>query len=161
MAPIVLASLGWSACQILFTSTTTRTLFSPLNQNQRISLQIIHGLVSSQNEILKEIDQTNTAIRKDHRENGLTKAIAKGGESLGELAKDGYSNCAIIKWHIDFHLKRSPNPDLSPETEDHEMYLKYLDSVVKEMQKTTESGKTVPREKFEQIYSENQFKPRP
>lgn len=132
-----------------------------LNQNQRISLQMIHGLVHSQNEILREIDMANAAVRKDYRDNGLSKFTFEGGESLGELAKHGYSNCAIIKWHIDFHLSRNPHPDLSPETEGHEMYLKYLDSVVKEMQKTIDSGKDVPKEKLDQIYFENQFKPRP
>lgn len=132
-----------------------------LNQNQRISLQMIHGLVAAQNDILREIDETNSAVRKNHRENGLTEATVKGGENLGELTKHGYSNCAIIKWHIDLHLKRKQSPDLSPNTEDHEIYLKYLESIVKEMQKTIESGKTVPKESFEKIYSENQFRPRP
>jgi len=132
-----------------------------LNQNQRISLQLIHGLVATQNEVLKKIDETTTAIMKDHRENGPSAAIARGGETLGELAKAGYSGCAIIKWHIDFHLKHMANPNLSPETDDHKMYLKYLDSVAKEMNKTIESGKTIPKEEFEKIYSQHLFKPRP
>ena len=126
-----------------------------LNQNQRISLQMIHGLVASQNEVLVEIDQVNAAARKDFLENGASEKTAKFGQSLGELAKQGYSNCAIIKWHIDFHLKRNPNPDLSPETADHKMYLKYLDLVSKEIEKTINSGKAVPKEKFEEICPED------
>ena len=132
-----------------------------LNQNQRISFQMIHGFVASQNEILKEYDSINSSIRKDHRENGLSESTVKGGDHLGELAKHGYSNCAIIKWHIDFHLKDKNDPDLSGGNEDHKAYLKYMESVVKEMNKTVESGKTIPREKFEVIFDESSFPPSP
>lgn len=128
-----------------------------LKQNQRISLQMIHGLVLSQNEILKDIDVINSGIRKDYRENGLSESIVKGGETLGELTKHGYSNCAIIKWHIEFHLARKSNPDLSPGTEDHRRYLQYLESVVAKMEEVIESGKTVPMDKFEKIYSDDYF----
>jgi hypothetical protein len=132
-----------------------------LNQNQRISFQMIHGLINSQNEFLKEYDDINRSVHKDHRENGLTESIVKGGDHLGELAKHGYSNCAMIKWHIDFHLNREKDPDLSIGNEDHKAYLKYLESVVKEMNKTIESGKTIPREKFEMIFDESHFSPSP
>lgn len=130
-----------------------------LNQSQRISLQMIHGLVDGQNQLLEEIDKTSSAVRKDHRENGLTEVTARGGEDLGELTKHGYSNCAIIKWHIDYHLKNPSNPDLSPSTKEHEMYLKYLESVIEKIRDTVESGKTIPKEKFEKIYSAGDFPP--
>ena len=129
-----------------------------LNQNQRISLQMIHSLVDSQNEILKQIESVNAKAHEDFRQKGATIATKECGETLGELAKHGYSNCAIIQWHIDFHLKRNPNPDLSPNTEAHERYLKYLASIKDKMAKVVESGKSVSKEQFENIYDASQFK---
>lgn len=132
-----------------------------LNRSQRISLQMIHGLVDSQNAILKQIENVNSEARDDFRRNGTNEATAEFGETLGELTKHGYSNCAIIQWHIDFHLKRNPNPDLSPNTEDHALYIEYLESVKEQMEKMVTSGKTIPKEHFESICSEKQFKPAP
>ena len=143
----------------IFTSYYKDALLS-LNQSQRISLQMIHGLVDSQNGILRQIEDINAKAHEDFRKNGTNETTKEYGETLGELTKHGYSNCAIIQWHIDFHLKRDPNPDLSPNTEDHRLYLKYLTSVKDEMEKVVESGKTIPKENFENIYSESQFKPK-
>src|SRR3546814_206622 len=112
-----------------------------LNQNQRISYQLVHKLVDSQNTMLNELQVACADTRKEHRANGLSKEFLRGAEQLGDLSKNGYSNCAIIKWHIDFHLKNQRNPDLSPESQDHEAYLKYLESVVREIQIGRASGR--------------------
>lgn len=132
-----------------------------LNQNQRISFQLIHGLIAAQNVILAEINKANTDVLRDHRTNGPNNATVTGGEILGELAKDGYSNCSIIKWHIDFHMKHKSNPDLSPNTKAHDMFLKYLDKIVIETQKTIDSGKTIPKENYDKFYFESTVEPRP
>ena len=128
-----------------------------LNQNQRISYQLVHKLVDAQNEILSDLQTVSVETHKEHRANGMSKEFLRGAERLGELSKHGYSNCAIIKWHIDFHLKNKANPDLSPETKDHEAYLIYLESVVQEMNRTIETGRTVSREDFEKIYNPQHF----
>ena len=67
-----------------------------LNQDQRISFQMIHGLVDHANKIIEEIDKLTNEIQKEFRENGLSEKIAKGGSHWGALARAGYSNCAII-----------------------------------------------------------------
>ncbi|HEV2538526.1 MAG TPA: hypothetical protein VGU03_02355 [Frateuria sp.] len=128
-----------------------------LNQSQRISFQMIHGLVGTQNFMLNQIENLCSVMRKEHRTNGLSAEFLRCTEELGELTKHGYSNCAIIKWHIDFHLNNQDAPNLSPGTEDHRAYLQYLESVIKEMNQTIESGKTISKEKFETIYNPNDF----
>ncbi len=129
-----------------------------LNQSQRISFQMIHGLVGAQNSMLGQFETLCAAIRKEHRANGLSPEFLRSVEELGETTKHGYSSCAIIKWHIDFHLKNQGNPNLSPGTEDHKLYLQYLESVVKEMDRTVETGKTIPKNKFETIYDPDDFR---
>lgn len=111
-----------------------------LNQSQRISFQMIHGLVGAQNFVLSQLEILCSGMRKERRTNGLSAEFLRCTEELGELNKHGYSNCAIIKWHIDFHLKNQADPNLSPGTEDHRAYLRYLESVVKEMDRTVETG---------------------
>lgn len=132
-----------------------------LNQNQRISFQMIHSQVNVQNSMLIKLESLCSETRKEHRTNGLSPEFLRGAEELGELTRHGYSNCAIIKWHIDFHLKNPSNPDLSPETEDHKAYLQYLESVVKEMNRTIDTGKTIPKDKFERIYDPDNFRENP
>ncbi|WP_426701487.1 hypothetical protein ACPPVV_00270 [Rhodanobacter sp. Col0626] len=129
-----------------------------LNQSQRISFQMIHGLVGAQNTMLSQLENLCVAMRKEHRANGPSAEFLRCAEELGELTKHGYSNCAIIKWHIDFHLKNQGDPNLSPGTEDHRAYLRYLESVVKEMNRTVESGKTIPKDKFDTIYNPDDFR---
>jgi hypothetical protein len=97
-------------------------------------------------------------VKREHRTRGGSKEFLRGAEELGILFKHGYSNCAILKWHVDFHLKNQANPDLSPNTDNHKIYLQYLESVVKEMNRTVEAGKTIPRERFETIYDPGSFK---
>lgn len=130
-----------------------------LNQNQRISFQMIHEMVYHQNEILKEIHTVNSSVYKEYMENGLSASIAKGGKHHGQLSKDGYSNCSIIKWHIKHHLERKSNPGLTPYSEDHKAYLQYLESLIKEIDKTIDSGRAIPKEKFGKLFDESDFGP--
>jgi hypothetical protein len=134
-----------------------RDVLLHLNQSQRISFQMIHGLVGAQNSVLSRLENLCSATRKEHRANGLSAEFLRCVEELGELTKHGYSNCAIIRWHIDFHLKNQGDPNLSPGTEDHRAYLRYLESVIKEMNRTIETGKTISKETFETIYSPDDF----
>ncbi len=60
---------------------------------------------------------------------------------------------ALALWHIKFHLSRSKSPDLSPYTETHKQYLKYLDNVNKKIRKTMDDAKELDRSEFERIYN--------
>lgn len=128
-----------------------------LRQKQRISLQLIHGLVAVHNKTLERYQDRNEEVIKDFRDNGLTDKTSKAAEELITMVKHGYSNCAIIKWHIRHHLNHK-NPDLSVGTEHHKEYLKFMESVSEEIERTISSGSLIPREKFEKVYSEEWFK---
>lgn len=130
-----------------------------MGQDQRISFQMIHRLIAAQNSVLESIEAVSSETHKEHRANGVSDEFLRGAEELATLTKHGYSNCAIIKWHVDFHLKNPTGPDMSPNTENHAAYLQYLESVVKEMDRTIETGKTITKETFETIYDPGIFKP--
>jgi hypothetical protein len=67
-----------------------------LNQSQRISFQMIHGLVGAQNSMLGQFETLCASIRKEHRANGPSAEFLRSVEELGLMTKHGYSNCAII-----------------------------------------------------------------
>lgn len=95
---------------------------------------MIHKFIAFQNAILNQSKDGNASVIKDHRENRITITKVNGAEPIGELVKEDYNVRAIIKWHIDFHLKRKSNPDPSLMTKDHQAYLKYLKSASNEIE---------------------------
>lgn len=128
-----------------------------LNQHQRISFQMIHSLVEQVNAGMLELREITVEIQKEHLANGMSQKIAKAGKVWGEKTKAEYEHCALLKWHIQFHLKNEKNPDLSPYTADHERYLRYVESVKSEVEKIIKTGEKIDREKFEQIYDPESF----
>jgi hypothetical protein len=132
-----------------------------LSKSQRMSFQMIHSLVDYGNKILEEFNELTNELQKEARANGTSEKIVVGGKHWGELAKNGYSNCAIIKWHIDYHINNKKHHDLSPFTKTHKDYLKYTESVNIEMDKIIESGKNIKKEQFEKIYDSRHFETHP
>lgn len=128
-----------------------------LNQNQRISYQLIHSLIRGLNEGLDNIRSLTIEIQKHHQKNGTTEETVLFGKEWGEMIKAEYSNAASIRWHARYHLDNKCNPDLSPMTEGHENYLKFLVEVESEANKLMKSGESIDRKKFEEIYSPSSF----
>ncbi len=128
-----------------------------LNQNQRISYQLIHSLIRSLNDGLDSIRSRTTEIQKHHQKNGTTEEIVIFGKEWGEMIKAEYINSAAIRWHIRYHIDNKCDPDLSPMTDGHKNYLKFLAEVESEANKLIKSGESIDRKKFEEIYSPSSF----
>jgi hypothetical protein len=128
-----------------------------LSQQQRISYQMIHSFVDQVNAGILELRDMTMEIQNEHFANGFSQKIAKAGEGWGEKVKAEYQHCASLRWQIRFHLQNKNNPDLSPYTKHHEDYARYLQNVKAEVDKVIESGKTIDREKFNQVYVPEAF----
>lgn len=128
-----------------------------LNQQQRISYQMIHSLVDQVNAGILELKEMTVEIQNEHFANGLSEKIAKAGEGWGEKVKAEYQHCASLQWQIRFHLQHGKNPDLSPYTSHHENYARYLQNVKAEADRIIESGETIDLDKFNQDYNPESF----
>jgi hypothetical protein len=128
-----------------------------LNQNQRISYQLIHSLIHQLNESLNSIRTLTTVIQKHHQKNGTTEETAILGKEWGEMIKAEFINAAAIRWHARHHIDNKCNPDLSLMTEGHKNYLKFLVEVEIEANTLIKSGQSIDRKEFERIYSPSDF----
>ncbi|MBE8717846.1 hypothetical protein C4F51_11685 [Cellvibrio sp. KB43] len=128
-----------------------------LNQNQRISYQLIHSLIRRLNESLDNIRCLTIEIQKHHQKNGTTEETDNLRKEWGEMIKAEYINAAAIRWHTRFHLEHQSNPDLSLMTEFHKNYLKFLEAAQEEANRLIDSGTKIDITKFEEIYSSSFF----
>lgn len=128
-----------------------------LNQRQRISYQMIHLLVDQVNAGIIELKTIAQEIQNEHFANGPSQKIAKACKGWGEKVKAEYQHCATLQWQVRFHLQHKRSPDLSPYTKHHEDFTRYLQSVNDEADKVIQTGKTIDRDKFNQIYVPESF----
>jgi hypothetical protein len=129
-----------------------------LNQNQRISFQMIHNLVDRVNSGIDDLKMLTAQIQNDHLENGLTEKIIKLGKVWAEKNKAEYANCASLQWQVKYHLTNKSSPDLSSYTNAHEDFCRYLEQADLEAKKFIESGKSIDRSKFEKTYDPELFR---
>ncbi|KQY52136.1 hypothetical protein [Lysobacter sp. Root494] len=130
-----------------------------LNQQQRISFQMIHALIDQINSGITEFKAITVDIHDEHFANGMSPKIVKAGKAWADKASAEYQHCASLKWQVEYHLAHQARPDLSPGTGHHESFLIYLDSVKGETRRLIESGKTIDREKFDRAYNPETFRP--
>lgn len=128
-----------------------------LNQDQRLSFQMIHSLVDQVNAGIEELKTLTTDIQNEHAENGMSERIIKAGGIWGEKVKAEYSHCASLLWQVKYHLENQGGPDLSPFTKAHEDFCRYLEQADVEADKLIEGGKTIDPSKFDRKYNPEAF----
>ena len=124
-----------------------------LNKHQRISLQLIHKMIESVNTGASEHREITSRLQEKHMLEGEDSITEKEGKLWGNKVISEFTNVASALWHIRFHLRRPKSPDLSPYTEDHKQYLKYLDNVEREIKKIMDAAQKLDRREFEKIYN--------
>lgn len=124
-----------------------------LNQKQRISFQLIHSLVAYANLALSDLRKESSDIYTAYTKEGLTEDIAKACDSWGKTVKSQYIGMAILQWQIRFHLQHPSGPDLAPNTQHHDQYLRHLQSAENAMEAFIQTGSTIDPSKFNQIYN--------
>lgn len=130
-----------------------------LNQEQRISYQLIHSMVDQVNLGTQELREIAIELQKEHIADGMTPTkLNKAIDLWGGKVKAEYQHCASLLWQIQFHLKYKHYPSLSPNTRHPEEYARQMQKVKEETDKIVEGGKTIDRKKLEQPYSAESFK---
>lgn len=124
-----------------------------LNKHQRISLQLIHKMIEIVNAGASEHREITNRLQEKRMLEGEAAVSEEEGQIWGNRVISEFTNVALALWHIRFHLSRPKSPDLSPYTEDHKQYLKYLDNVEKEINKIMDAGKILDRSEFENVYN--------
>ena len=99
-----------------------------LNQEQRISYQMIHGYVSTVN---ADIEMLEKLILDVEREVILEEQPAKASylKTYSMKIQHAYMNACVTHWHIDHHLKNKKAPVLKEEGEQYEAYEKLQDDI--------------------------------
>lgn len=128
-----------------------------LNKNQRISIQLIHTLIDGVNWGIEEHKKITSDLQKKFMLEGKESITNEEGDLWGSNVIAEFTNVAAAIWHIRFHLSNPESPDLSPYTDDHENYLKYLENVKHKVSEILDKAKTLTRAQFEKIYDPNDF----
>lgn len=99
-----------------------------LNQEQRISYQMIHGYVTTIN---NDIEKLEKVISDIDREVILEENPAKGSHlnTYSMKVQHAYRNACVTHWHIDHHLKNKKKPTLREGDEQYATYEKLQDDI--------------------------------
>jgi len=99
-----------------------------LNQEQRISYQMIHRYVATVNADIEKLEQLISDVE---REIILEEQPARASylKSYSIKIQQAYTNACVTHWHIDHHLKNRKAPVLREEGELYEDYEKLQDDV--------------------------------
>jgi hypothetical protein len=119
-----------------------------LNQQQRISFQLIHTLVESINSDILEHEKLSKDIKKTTEQNG---------KEWGNRVICQFNNIASALWHIKYHLTKPTSPSLLTYGIEHEQYLQYLESVDKKIAEIIEAAQKLDKNEFDKIYNPENF----
>lgn len=115
-----------------------------LNFEQRSSFHRIHSNVKIQNSFISKTNELINEMEKEsHNENAPNDppaTLTKLGEHYGLTLKGAYSNCHVIRWHIDHHFQNIDNPELPLDKEGIKKYKSHLTQVAKEMEEIVLAG---------------------
>lgn len=132
--------------------------FAHLNQEQRISYQLIHSSLESlnkQNEALVQFfEESYKGLCITPSNERQTAIIKVWGDRVIAL----YKNAMAIRWHIDYHLKNQDSPAFDIMGLMHESYVQFqqdLDQDVKDIIKKAKENLTI--KDFDIIYDEKMF----
>jgi hypothetical protein len=128
-----------------------------LNMEQRISFQLIHSYIENINAGIDEHHEITRKLQEKNMIEGADSITEKDGVLWGNKVISEFTNAATAIWHIKYHLSNSQSPSLDPYTEKHEQYLKYLQSVEKEISNIMEGAKNLSREDFKKTYDPEGF----
>ena len=123
-----------------------------LNQKQRVSFQLIHSLVDLVNTGIFDLRQKTSEVYERNAREGMNDDLAKVCDAWGKAAQAQFLSCSGLQWQIRLHLANKSGPDLSYNTDIHKEYLRYMQEARDKGTAFVTTGKTIEREKFDQIY---------
>jgi len=122
-----------------------------LNQNQRTSLEMIHGYIPTLNKTNDFIIESAIAFTKEKND--------KNFEIWGRALMGRFLDIRKLIWHIDYHLENQKNPeykDIILMT--HKGFSEAREQDEALMEEIMEKAKSLNVEEFERFYSEKRIK---
>lgn len=142
----------------MFYTQYFKDAFAHLNQEQRISYQLIHSS-------LENLNTSNISLIQFFEESYKDLCISpdeERKEAIIKVWKDRvialYKNTMIIRWHIDYHLNNQDSPSFDIKGAMHESYVKFLSDLDKDVKEIMKNAKDKLNIKdFEVIYDKTMF----
>jgi hypothetical protein len=142
----------------LFFKEFYKDVFARLNREQRLSYQLIHGLIDTlNNENSKFVDLTKKLV-EEFRHEGVEGKFAVDIQIWGDRLQALYLMTAECIWHIARHLDSPRRPTMDLMGPMHEKFAQHEAKTRKEMEQIIEAAKTIPRKDFETVYDEKFFR---
>ena len=122
--------------------------FKRLSNSQRLSYQLIHGLVDAFNRDLELFPQYVRAVVEQ-----IQTSSPDERERLGRLWVDRmaatYTSIRTLQWHVAYHLDNKANPALDLLGPTHKTYAEYQKTIDGDIKKIVESSKTTSLADFQ------------
>lgn len=121
-----------------------------MNKYQRRSMQMIHAYVDSIN---SEIAKVRLLVDSLHDQSRTEETLSESDlEKYRNKVKNGLYSAAVLQWHIRHHIENQRFPELDPHGPGHQNFLKYMETIRTQIDKTETSGETIDREQFKRFY---------
>jgi hypothetical protein len=125
-----------------------------LNRYQRKELEMLHQYVEEANGAIQRLKEANIKIHELH-DNG--ESIKREAERYGDALKLAMRAAAEVQWHAKLYINHPVLPDLTPMSPEHKAYVRFVESVEKEIATIEQNAKGLTKEQFDQIYQPEIF----
>ena len=135
-----------------------KNAFAHLNQEQRISYQLIHASLEKLNtqnvSLSKFFEKSYEEMCTSQNEERKSAIIKVWGDRVIAL----YKNTMNIRWHIDYHVKNQDLPVFDIMGSMHESYVKFQEELYQNVRDILKNAKkSLSLKDFEKIYDEETF----
>ena len=149
---------GTIAVPNLFFKEFYKDVFARLNREQRLSYQMIHGLIDTLNSENSDFVDLTKKLVEELRHEGPEGKFSIDVQIWGDRLQGLYLMTSECIWHIDRHLESPRHPTMDLMGPVHEKFAQYEDKIHKEIAQIIQAAKAIPRKDFETIYDEKFFR---
>jgi hypothetical protein len=142
----------------LFFREYFKQVFSRLNREQRLSYQLIHGMVDSINAGNVEFIDLAKKLLEEHRHGNMKEQFLVDIEIWADRLQGLYLMTAECIWHVNRHLGSPNKPPRDLMGPEHEKFAQHEDQNRKEIEQIITSAKGIPRADFDKAYDEKFFR---
>ena len=127
-----------------------KDVFSCLNREQRLSYQLIHGLLDALNKRNEDFIKSTVDIYQSIKKSKDNSEITALGERWGDEVISVFKMAKDLLWHVEYHLKNKDKPVTDISGAMHNSYLAFQKELDDDVKKIIEAArKNLKREDFE------------
>jgi len=127
-----------------------KDVFSYLNRDQRLSYQLIHGLLDALNKRNEDFINSTAEIYKLLKKTEENSEKLSLGDAWGDEVTSVFKMAKDLLWHVEYHLKNAKNPTLDISGPMHNSYIEFQKELDKDVKNIIEGAKKdLKKEDFE------------